>query len=272
MSKFINNCVSYSESNVLKIKLLKPLLTSFNEHLVNINKNSFLNSLNNQEYLIPNNNIKYYLFITNKSNINAQSKNYQLLYFFPEVTTNENSDFYMEIDYMFTKDNCLLEGYMYNKSTFLATDILFTDSKLVDISYNLRRTLLKDLLKGNKNNINGHFNIGIHHTLTNDNFINIFIENFIYKKELKSIEYVNENIKTKKHFNVIKQNSLKIIEKTKYIEVYKVYNIETKNDEGILYIPKLIDAQKITEILKNNTSAIINCKWNDRFYKWTPEF
>ena len=38
MSKFINNCVSYSESNVLKIKLLKPLLTSFNEHLVNINK------------------------------------------------------------------------------------------------------------------------------------------------------------------------------------------------------------------------------------------
>ena len=93
MSKFINNCVSYSESNVLKIKLLKPLLTSFNEHLVNINKNSFLNSLNNLEYLIPNNNIKYYLFITNKSNINTQSKNYQLLYFFPEVTTNENSDF-----------------------------------------------------------------------------------------------------------------------------------------------------------------------------------
>lgn len=276
MSKFINNCVSYSESNVLKIKLLKPLLTNYNEHLVNINKNSFKNSLNNIEYLIPNNNIKYYLFITNKININNQSKNYQLLYFFPDVITNENSDFYMEIDYRFTKDNCLLEGYMYNKSTFLATDILFTDAKLVDVSYNLRRSLLKDLLYSknldNNNNINGHFNIGIHHVLTNEIFLNIFIENFIYKKELKSIEYINENIKTKKHFNVIKQKSQKIIEKTKYIEVYKVYNIETKNEEGILYIPKLIYAQKITEILKNNTSTIINCKWNDRFYKWTPDF
>ena len=273
MSKFINNCVSYSESNVLKIKLLKPLLTHFNEHLVNINKNSFKNSLDNKEYIIPNNNIKYYLFITNKSNVNSQSKNYQLLYFFPEVTTNENSDFYMEIDSIFTKDNCLLEGYMYNKSTFLATDILFTDSKLIETNYNTRQSLLKDLLKNNKKNINGHFNIGIHHTLTNENYTCIFMENFIYKKELKSIEYVNENTfsKTKKHFNTIKENSPKIIEKTKYIEVYKVYNVETKNDEGILYIPRLVDAQKITQILNGNTSVIINCKWNERFYKWTPE-
>jgi hypothetical protein len=273
MSKFINNCVSYSESNVLKIKLLKPLLTNFNEHLVNINKNSFKNSINTQEYIIPNNNIKYYLFITNKSNVNSQSRNYQLLYFFPEVTTNENSDFYMEIDNLFPKDNILLEGYIYNKSTFLATDILFTDSKLVDANYNTRQSLLKNLIKG-FNYVNGHFNIGIHHTLTNENYTCIFMENFIYKKELKSIEYVNENnfYKTKKHFNVIKQSSPKIIEKTKYIEVYKVYNVDTKNEEGILYIPKLVDAQKITKILNGNTSTIINCKWNERFYKWTPEF
>lgn len=271
MSKFINNCVSYSESNVLKIKLLKPLLTNFNEHLVNINKNSFKNSINTQDYLIPNNNIKYYLFITNKTNVNPQSKNFQLLYFFPEVTTNENSDFYMEIDSIFSKDNMLLEGYIYNKNTFLATDILFTDSKLIDTNYNTRQSLLKNLIVI-KNNINGHFNIGIHHTLTNENYTCIFMENFIYKNELKSIEYINENYKTQKHFNVIKPTSQKIIEKTKYIEVYKVYNIETKNDEGILYIPKLTDAQKITKILNGNTSTIINCKWNERFYKWTPEF
>lgn len=273
MSKFINNCVSYSELNVLKIKLLKPLLTNFNEHLVNIDKNSFKNSINTQEYIIPNNNIKYYLFITNKNNVNHQSRNYQLLYFFPEITTNENSDFYMEIDSIFTKDNMLLEGYMYNKSTFLATDILFTDSKLIDANYNTRQSLLKNLIVIKKN-INGIFNIGIHHILTNDNYTRIFMENFLYKKELKSIEYVNENnfYKTQKQFNVIKQNSQKIIEKTKYIEVYKVYNVDTKNDEGILYIPKLIDAQKITKILNGNTSVIINCKWNERFYKWTPDF
>ena len=271
MSKFINNCVSYSESNVLKIKLLKPLLTNFNEHLVNINKNSFNNSINTQEYLIPNNNIKYYLFITNKSNVNSQSKNYQLLYFFPEVTTNEHSDFYMEIDSIFTKDNCLLEGYMYNNTTFLATDTLFIDSKLIDTNYHTRQTLLKDLIVI-KTNINGHFNIGIHHTLTNENYLNIFIENFIYKKELKSIEYINDNIKTKKQLPNKKQNSQKIIEKTKYIEVYKVFNLETKNEEGILYIPRLIDAQKITKILNGNSSTIIKCKWNEKFYKWTPEF
>jgi hypothetical protein len=273
MSKFINNCVSYSELNVLKIKLLKPLLTNFNEHLVNINKNSFKNSINTQEYIIPNNNIKYYLFITNKSNVNSQSRNYQLLYFFPEVTTNENTDFYMEIDSIFTKDNMLLEGYMYNNSTFLATDILFIDAKLIETDYKTRQSLLKNLVKNN-NYVNGHFNIGIHHTLTNENYTSIFIENFIYKKELKSIEYVNENnfYKTKKHFNVIKQNSPKIIEKTKYIEVYKVLNIDTKNEEGILYIPKLTDAQKITKLLNGNSSVIIDCKWNERFYKWTPDF
>ena len=286
MSKFINNCVSYSESNVLKIKLLKPLLTKFNEHLVNINENSFENSKENESsFLVLNNNIKYYLFITNKSNINGSNgsnngngSNYKILYFFPEITTNEQSEFYMEIDNNLglKRDNYLFEGYIYNKSTFLATDVLFVDSKLINTKYTIRQTLMNDLLSNcNLKNINGHFNINIHHSLKNENFINIFMENFIFKKELKSIEYINNHfIKTKKHLQQLphKLASKKIIEKTKYIEVYKVYNIDTKNQEGILYIPKISDAKKIAEIFKENNeiSTVIDCKWNERFYKWTP--
>ena len=195
MSKFINSCVNYSESDVLKTKLLKPLLIKFNEHLVNINSDSFKNSnvVSEKQFLIPNNNIKYYLFITNKRNISNCNGNYKILYFFPETKMNQHSDFYMEIDSIgFDKDNYLFEGYMYNKTTFLISDILFIDSKLFDVEYTLRFSLINEIIeKCNLKNINGYMNINIHHYLISQNLLQLFTDNFIFKDELKSVEYVN---------------------------------------------------------------------------------
>ena len=278
MSKFIESSVNYSECNILKLKLLKPLLIKFNEHLININKDSFKTSdiVNSDKIIIPNNNIKYYVFITNKVNINKQnqSSNYQILYFFPEKYTSITSDFYIEIEKGNNfKDNSLLEGYLYNESIFLISDILFYESKLIDCDYNFRFNLINKLFKTTSlKNINGHFNIGIHQYFNNDNYLQIFLNNFKFKQEIKSLEIYNLNSFKKEQFlfGNNKKNQEKIIEKTKYIEVYKVINIETKNEEDLLYIPKLIQAKKIEKLIKNKNSITLQCKWNENIYKWEP--
>lgn len=280
MSKFINSCVNYSESDLLKTKLLKPLLIKFNEHLVNVNSKLFKNSdvVSQTRFLIPNNNIKYYLFITNKSNItnttnSSNSSNYKILYFFPESKMNQNSDFYMEIDDKigFDRDNYLFEGYLYNKNTYLITDILFIDNKLFDVEYTLRFSLINEIIeKCNLKNINGYINISIHQYLNSVNLLKLLTNNFIFKDELKSVEYLNNvNFEKTNELNKIKkENAFKILEKTKYIEVYKVYNNDSKNYEGLLYVPTLQDSKKLKE-LKEFT---INCKWNTFFNKWQPNF
>ena len=275
MSKFINSCVNYSESNVLKIKLLKPLLNTFNKHLVNINSGSFKNSsvVSDIQFLIPNNNIKYYLFITNKNNITNNLKDhhhYKILYFFPETKTNHNSDFYMEIDSKigFDKDNYLFEGYLYNKNTFLISDLLFINNNLFDLEYTLRFSLINEIIKCNLKNINGFLNIGIHQYLTSTTLLQLFINNFVFKNELKGIEYVKQNFEKINELNVIKKpNEQKIIEKTKYIEVYRVYNITSKNYEGTLYVQKLTDSKKLKSLFTKDTITV-ECKWNLNFNKW----
>ena len=104
------------------------------------------------DYLIPNNNKKYYLLITKKgllektkdSNLKTRDSNpYNILYLFPDQYNSENdncSDFYMEIDQVFN-DEILFEGYLYkddNKYRYLLTDILVKNKHIIDVSFELR--------------------------------------------------------------------------------------------------------------------------------------
>lgn len=267
-SKFIDSCANYSEINVIR-KLLKPLLNDFNNHLVNINKKQF-NLKNDYNFLIPNNGIKYYMFLTSK----PKSK-FKTCYFFPDKFTNEHDEFFIEInDFGFEKDSYLFEGYLYNTDTFLISDLLFIDSKLLEIDYITRHTIINSIFTRQHNNINGFFNIGIHHYLRNENLLPIFLENFIFKNTLKQIEHLN-NInfeKTIENIDNNKQTCKKIIEKTKLVEVYNVYNIESKNNEGLLYIKSIKDSKKIKELFKNTDSTTLECNWNSNFNKWTVTF
>jgi hypothetical protein len=293
MSKFITSSANYSEANLLKSKLLKPILEEYNKILINGNNNNFAKTFDKQMF-IPNNNKKYYLFVVNKSAISdTQKSNYKILYFFPNKVQDENvnlleknlsSDFFMEIDSIqnFNKSCYLFEGYLYNNGTnFLVTDILAIDNQIMNCDYVFRLNTLNDIIGNGINNINCHMNISIHpvfpvnETETEiDTLFYIFKNNFVYANEINSIEYLytESHIKTQKiqkHENEIKTKTVK---KTKYSDVFKVYNTNSGDEEGILYIKNIVISKKIRELTKDIDTVILNCEYNHYFFKWSPVF
>ena len=102
MSKFITNSSNFSESHYLKSKLLKPILESYNKLLME-ESTTFVDKMEPKRF-IPNNGRKYYLFITNKSNIPNTKSNYKILYFFSE-RQEQVDDFFIETEYTSFKPN-----------------------------------------------------------------------------------------------------------------------------------------------------------------------
>jgi hypothetical protein len=298
MSKFIASSVNYSETHVLKSKYLSNILELYNQEIISESKKLVDNV---QKYIIPNNNNKYYLLIVNKNDITSNNVNvkYKIFYFFPEeettdvshiLTKNIKSDFYVEIDNYktsFPNSNYLFEGYLYHSNDqkhFLISDILAVDSKIIKCDYSLRYSLIYKLI-GNQhlNNLNGHLNINIHSIfdLNKDSYdvevqtsqiFNIFKDNFIFKEDISSIEYVNE-VSFKKRREILQTKNLqeaKIITKGKYIDVYNVFNTETNNIEGILYIKGLKESKTLQKLFLSKDSIELTCKFNNDFKKWQP--
>lgn len=289
MSRFINSAVNYSETNVLKMKHLSNILKLYNEYIL---LNNSKNIIDNVKYIIPNNNVKYYLLIMNKSDITPSTINnkYKICYFFTNHDSNIYTDFYVEIDNDktdFTKKNYLFEGYMYDK-TFLITDILAINSEIITCDYSLRYSLIyKIISQQDLKNLNGHLTINIHSIFQiqnddNDNQINqlfnIFKNNFIFKNDIDFIEYINEKSLKKTQKDMCNLNFsvsipiLKRIYKTKYIDVYTVKNIETNDNENILYIKTIDDSKQMYKLLQDIDYLEIKCVYNKNFKKWQPIF
>lgn len=278
---FINKSVNYSQTNLLKTNYLLPLLQKYNEFLLqSIANNNSLSQLN--YYIIPNNGNKFYLYINKKKVLENCKEDYNILYFFPYDISHLLSDFFIEINNKFN-NSFLLEGYLYkkdNKYMYLLTDILFKDEQLITYDYSLRYTLINEIIFNIRNlsNLNDHLTIGIHPIFENEheNMINIFLNNFIYKQDITSIEHIYNFSKTtiNKIQNDCKnssQNILKYIQYGKYPDVYNVYNIESGNFEGILYIKGLEESKKIKNIINNNDNKIkLECIFNLNFNKWQP--
>ena len=137
--------------------------------------------------------------------------------------------------------------------------------------------------RGSLNNLNNNMSINIHPVFnhTNENLIKIFKNNFIFKNELCSIEKIN-NINKEQIFEINynqidvsekdKNEHLKFIERGKYTDVYNVFNHQSNNFEGILYVKGLKESKYLTELFKNsnNTRILLKCKYNINFTKWQP--
>ena len=298
MSKFIASSVNYSETNLLKTKYLSNILELYNQEIISEYKTLVDNV---QKYIIPNNNNKYYLLIVNKQDITANNINnkYKIFYFFPDkdtktniLTKNMKSDFYVEIDNFKTSlnnENYLFEGYLYNSNDqkhFLISDILAIDSKIIKCDYSLRYALIYKLLGSQHlDNLNGHLNINIHSifelnldsydfNIQTSQLFNIFKNNFIFKNEICCIEHINE-ISLKKHKEIVEleiTNERKIIIKGKYIDVYNVYNKETNNNEGMLYVKGLKESKMLQKLIENSNTIELECSFNHNFKKWQPIF
>lgn len=287
MSHFISSSVNYSETQVLKNNFLSVILESYNEHIL-LNDSVKLNLDVNSKYIIPNNNVKYFMLIINKSDITPNNINnkYKICYFFTNnSTSNIHTDFYVEIDNNktnFTKNNYLFEGYLYskdNQNTFLISDILAIDSSIVKCDYSLRYSLIHKIISSQSlDNLNGHLSINIHSMFevtelgrSDKELFNIFKHNFIFKESINSIEYIEEKSLKKLQMIILGnekdcKKTLKTIYKTKYIDVYEVNNIDTNDNEGILYIKTIKDSKKLYDICQDK--IILMCTFNEKFNKW----
>lgn len=285
---FINKSANYAQTVLLKTNYIAPLLVDYNRFLVQV-QNDISIKMSYDYYIVPNNNIKYYLYITKKSVLErSKDDQYNILYFFPDsdsvqsVSENKSqaysiSDFFVEIDNVFS-DNMLLEGYLYkrnNKFTFLISDILIQNGDVVTCDYALRHTLVNELiLNKHTTNMNNHLSIGIHpiYHCNNERMLPVFMNNFIFSSDIKSIEHISnfKKVRQRTYLYDDKEN-LKIIEKGKYIDVFNVYSSITGNSEGILYIKGMYESKAMKAIFKENTqNQAINCIFNNDFNKWQP--
>ena len=291
---FINKSVNYSQTILLKKSFLLNDLKMYNDFLLKLKNEKTIGIENN--VLIVNNNKKYYLYITKKSNLDNSNSNYNILYFFPDtqsldfykndlLTINKLNEFYIETNSLFEED-ILFEGYLYTKRDtpthyhYCITDILVKNHEIVNCDYELRYTLLNELLlHKDLTNLNDNMTISPHQLIyqMNSGLISVMLNNFIYKKELCSIEEIDNFNKTITKYVEPSFNTLdyKYISKGKYSDVYNVYNIESKEKEGILYIKGLIESKKLKELFTNietECTVKIKCKYNKSFNKWQPEF
>jgi hypothetical protein len=286
MSKFITNSSNFSESHYLKSKLLKPILEAYNKLLLE-ESSTFVDKMEVKRF-IPNNGRKYYLFITNKSNIQNTKCNYKILYFFPENEKCENTDFFIETEYTsFTSPlpNILLEGYLYNKDVkpdYLVTDLLYYGTRPQNCDYTLRLKLIEEIVGAGIKDINCFIDIHIHPTFKcsevdedgpDKSLLTIFKSNFVYAKELTDIEFVRErcvSFKKMKTSKIVYDPCEKRIQKTNYSDTYKVFNLETGNAEGILYVRSIIISKRLRDLTRDETSITIQCEYNTSFCKWAP--
>lgn len=283
---FVSKCANYSQCFVLKNKILQPLLKTYNDFLLkqkisndNFCLNKDINTGLSSEFIIPNNNIKYYLFITNKSKLETTKDKYNTLYFFPDTNNKQDNsftDFYLEIDERFKRE-FLFEGYLYkkadNKLSFLITDILIIDNQPITTDYATRLTIINELIMDiNLFDLNNHLSINLHPVFkkANENLIKIFKNNFIFKMDICSIELVNNFVKTRYIDKRDVQDTDKIIEIGKYSDVYNVYDVLTNNHEGILYIKGLKQSKTIKNLFVNKNKIVLKCKFNSEFKKWEP--
>lgn len=299
-TKFLNNSVDYCEEYTIKNMVCK-YTDMYNKFLYNYKKKVNLNDNKDSEKIIPNNNKKFYLFIYTSGNAHSMFKSKKsdkcnTLYFFPDkkcksyfddylLVKNTIDEFFIECDLKLEDPVYLLEGYLYGdneKKHFLITDILFKGNNIIECDYEGRRDLINDLFMDKidkMKNINNILSIGIHNCMQN-HLLNIFLNNFIWKNDIVCIEnvcnfekntlFLSENTlenKPVKNENV-KDNIDKSIVKTKVSDIYNVYNINTNDYEGLLYISTLKMSKHLKCLFQNTEQLTLKCSFNKNFQKW----
>lgn len=305
MVSFINKSVNYSETVLLKSQLA-PLLRKYNDLVLAKISTSKANPFTQSTYFfVPNNNIKYYLYVTHKQRLENCRETYNILYFFPDdhtvqhvkqfdgIKQNHITDFYLEIDHRFDREY-LFEGFLYqnessnNTQTFLITDILAqgggnssggssSECNIVDCDYALRYTLVNEILYSvpGLTALNNHINIGIHPVISHEseNMVSIMENNFVFASQLCSIEKIQNFTKTRVQKQAARAVSDKIITKGGFPDVYIVKDANTLDQQGILYVKGLKESKQLKHMFATCTGGNdirIACCYNSSFNKWQP--
>jgi hypothetical protein len=233
-------------------------------------------------YVIPNNNNKYFLFITESfkmASFNGRQKEKEkalCLYF----CNKDYHEFCIEIEYQSGLEEYLdivFDGFLYEqfgKMTYQIYDILYMKSKtveftskymlLINLLYKSNQIVYKDLNTILTLEIVQPFYLSEDYQLyTKCNKFGKFFTHYLFYSEnvLSNVKIEKEEIK----------RSLLIVKGQK-TEIYNVHNPQTNDNLGVLYIPTLEKSKEIKELfLKNGNDEIeMECLFNFKFNKWTP--
>lgn len=225
---------------------------------------------------------KYLLPISSRDNrylvyIHSQSM-LTYYYFYSEV--DRHLDFCIESDSRVEglKGDIILRVCLFDskgcdkdKKILMVQDILVKNSQVVKVSYNLRYLIVLDLvfdtLMHEKFHPKFKFRVSPQLEVGKTN-LDVFFSNFKYKlgglglmndDSFQQIYYMIEDVPKVKTFR---------IKKTEFTDVYNVYDLETDESNGLLYIKTLKDSKWLRE--QDQDVLEIDCIYNTRFDKWSP--
>lgn len=264
----LNQCMFFKET------VLQKIINDYNNHYKKYKDEKYILK---DSYLLLNNNNKYYCLITSKklfyNNNNQKDNNFCILYFF---NNDNSSDFYIEIDY-YINFTILLEGYMYNTNTsYYITDLLYNNTIIKD-SFFQRYKQLNDIVLNMKTKTKEYIELNLQELILNENikYLKLYKNKFKYKNELTHIEVIKgdfnkQNIQLDKNEMEEKSNGIKkIVKDRNFVEIYRVYSIETNEFEGILLVQTLKESKLLHKLFVNNCNEIMfDCLYNKLFNKF----
>lgn len=242
-------------------------------------------------FLLVTNGNKYYIWICKFSEnkfLNREEKdaNKALIFIFNRELQEEQWIIVPEnvINWEYS-DEYLLEGYLYDNEMYFS-DILYPNFKR---GYIYRRDILKKILKeqtsrnmiyireyrGEKDIILGKLinMIELKDEGVDETMKKILLKNFKHKITEVTEEIINGRELIK---NTIKKDMLeekteeKEIQKGNKIEIYNVYNVETKNNEGLLLVKTLKQSKQLNELFSDKVKTVkVKCKYDIKKKKWT---
>lgn len=257
-----------------KETVLQKIINDYNNHYKKYKDEKYILK---DSYLLLNNNNKYYCLITSKklfyNNNNQKDNNFCILYFF---NNDNSSDFYIEIDY-YINFTILLEGYMYNTNTsYYITDLLYNNTIIKD-SFFQRYKQLNEIVLNMKTKTKEYIELNLQELILNENikYLKLYKNKFKYKNEITHIEVIKgdfnkQNIQLDKNEMEEKSNGLKkIVKDRNFVEIYRVYSIETNEFEGILLVQTLKESKLLHKLFVNNCNEIMfDCLYNKLFNKF----
>jgi hypothetical protein len=239
------------------------LVTNGNKYFVWISKFKETEFLNNEEAKVE----KAIVFIFSKSLITEQ-------WVIVPLTV---------INWEYTHEEYLFEGYLFDNELYFS-DIIYPN---YNKGYLDRREIIKNIFKsqtkltyikekrGENDIILGKLinMIEIKEDGRDETMKKLLLKNFKHKIDYVSEEIVNgrELVKTTISKEIKNKNEeLKEIEMGKKIELYNVYNVETKNNEGLLLVKTLKQSKFLKEQFEKSSNRIlVNCKYDEKRKKWT---
>jgi hypothetical protein len=296
---FIQKSATYSQTCKVKHDIVIPKLRKYNNVMLEkIQEVQF--KPNDAPYKIfPNNNKKFFVFITHKSNVDQNTNDsHNIVYFFPDdvskdyykdnkLVNNVMTDFFIEINKRFESE-LLLEGYLYQHNglyQFLCTDLLMINDRVLTVDHDTRWSLLHEYIYFNKfgslEQLNHHISFELHPYVLSSSMclLPIFSANFIHKDEIVCEEHVYDKSRERQIYcgttmdNNEPQLCPKLVRRTKLTDVYDVYDANTKNNQGIMYIKGLKESRWMRDLFKQSTSETmpVQCWFDRQFNKWRPD-